>query len=74
MTAIDLPPNVAGLLLKTGSEAYQGLMSDIQHNGATVHNLARLSAVKRFDELGPVEGRSVSGVLATPVATPATQG
>ncbi len=74
MAAIDLPENVVGLLLKTGSEIHQGLVADIVHNGANVHNIARLSAVRKFDEVGTMEGRANSGVNATPIASPATGG
>lgn len=71
--AIDLAPNVAQLLFKSGAEAYQTNMADLQINGSHTHNMARLISIKKTDELGPVEGRSVSGVLATPVASPAVQ-
>lgn len=70
---IDLPPNVAGALLKQGSEASQGLMTDIMHNGAHVHNLTRLSGFKHFDEIDTLESRANSGVMATPIASPTTQ-
>lgn len=70
MAAIDLPENVTGLLLKTGSEFHQTHMSEITSNAGTAHNLARLIAVRNFDEVGVLEGRSVSGVLATPIAGP----
>lgn len=68
--SIDLPPNVAGMLLKEGSESHQALMADIRHNGATAHNLARLGATKSFNELDTLESRAHSGVLATPIAGP----
>ena len=72
--AIDLTENVAGLLLKEGSESHQALMADIRHNGATVHNLVRMAAFRKFDQLDPTESRAVSGVMGTPVAFPTTQG
>lgn len=71
--SVDLPEAVAGNLLKAGSEAFTALMADINQNGAANHNLARAGATRRFNELDPVESRSVSGVLATPVASPTTQ-
>lgn len=71
--AIDLPENVAGMLLKEGSESHQALMADIRHNAATGHNLARLGAVKAFNELDTLESRANSGVMATPIASPTTQ-
>lgn len=69
----DLPDGVLTTLLKTGSEAYQRTMADQNDNGATAHNLARLGAIERFNELGTVEGRANSGVMATPIASPTTQ-
>jgi len=74
MPAIDLPENITGLLLKEGSESHQGLMNDIRHNGAAVHNLVRMSAFRKFDEIGSIESRANSGVIATPVASPTTGG
>lgn len=70
---IDLPPNVASHIAKTGSESYQALMTDIQHNGANVHNLARLEGVRQARELDTLESRANSGVMATPIASPTTQ-
>ena len=71
--ALDLAENVGGMLLKSGSEAHQALMTDIMHNGANVHNLTRLSSFKHFDEFGIEESRANSGLIATPIATPTTQ-
>ncbi len=73
MPAIDLPDNVAGLLLKEGSESHQALMNDIRHNGANVHSLVRHVAARKFDELGVAESRANSGLIATPIASPTTQ-
>ena len=70
---IDLPDNVAGALLKEGSESHQALLLDIRHNGANVHNLVRTSAFRKFDEIGSMESRANSGVMATPIAGPTTQ-
>lgn len=73
MTQIDLPANIGSHILKTGSEAYQGMMTDIGHNGAVAHNLARLGATRQFNELDTLESRAHSGVMATPIASPTTQ-
>lgn len=70
---VDLPVNVAAALLKEGSESHQQLMQDIRINSATAHNLARLGAIRQFSELDTIESRAHSGVIATPVASPATQ-
>lgn len=68
--AIDLPVNIMGTLLMHGAQFHQAHMSDITTNAGTVHNLSRLIATRNFDEVGVLEGRSVSGVLATPIAGP----
>lgn len=70
---IDLPDNVAGMLLKEGSESHQALMVDIRGNISTAHNLARLGATRQFNELDTIESRAHSGVMATPIASPAVQ-
>lgn len=61
------------LIKKTGSEAFQALMTDITHNSAVAHNLARLGTTVKFNELGTLESRANSGVMATPIASPTTQ-
>jgi hypothetical protein len=71
--AIDLPENVAGALLKEGSESHQALMVDVRGNVATANNLARLGATRQFNELDTIESRAHSGIMATPVASPTTQ-
>ena len=70
---IDLSANVAAMLMKEGSESHQALMTDIRHNGASVHNLVRHAAFRKFDEIGSMESRANSGVMATPIAGPTTQ-
>lgn len=70
---IDLPPNVAAALLKEGSESHQQLLQDIRVNSSVAHNLARLGAVRQYNELDTIESRANSGIIATPVASPATQ-
>ena len=71
--AVDLTENVAAELVRTGAAAHQALMTDIQHNGASIHNLARAVAVRKHDELGSIESRAHSGIMATPVASPTIQ-
>ena len=71
--AIDLPDNVAGALLKHGSEAHQQTMTEISADASNVHNLVRLSGFRKFDEIGSIESRANSGMIATPVASPTTQ-
>ncbi len=72
--AIDLPPNVTGMILKSGSEAFQQGMTDIQANASHIHNVTRGSVFRKFDEIGVAESRSNSGLIATPIASPTTGG
>ena len=74
MAAIDLPENVAGVIIKAGSESFQALMTDINNNGAHIHNVTRGSIFRRFDETGVAEGKTQSGVLATDVGGPTNKG
>lgn len=70
---IDLPPNVATQLqLET--------VGNIQANNRDGRGVATVSlgvlqaaAARNFDELGAVESRATSGVMATPIASPTTQ-
>ena len=55
-------------------------MGNIQANNTRARDAATLAnnvlqaaMARNFDELGTVEGRSVSGVLATPIAGPANK-
>jgi len=73
MAAIDLPETVAGLLLKEGSESHQQLMFESRANSQHTNNLVRTVATHKFAEVGPIESRAVSGVMATPIASPTTQ-
>jgi len=70
---VDLPPNVAELILYEGAINHQQLMADIRGNIANVNSLVRHAAFRQYHELGPVESRAVSGVMATPIASPTTQ-
>lgn len=58
---------------KTGSEAFQAIMTEIGSNAAVAHNLARLGTTVKFNELGTLESRANSGVMATPIASPTTK-
>jgi len=71
--AVDLPPNVASEMLRLGASAHQQGMTDIATNASHIHNITRGSIVRKFDEIGTLEGRANSGVNATPIAAPATQ-
>ena len=70
---IDLPPNV-GAQLQLESI---GNVQMTNANGRAVANMAigvlQAAMARNFDELGAEEGKSVSGLMATPIASPATQ-
>jgi len=70
MSAIDLPENVTGAIIKAGSESFQALMTDINANGAHIHNVTRGSIFRKFDEVGTLEGRATSGVNSSPLGAP----
>ena len=70
---IDLPSNV-------GAQLQLESIGNIQMtnaNGRAVANMAigvlQAAMARNFDELGAEEGKSVSGLMATPIASPAIQ-
>jgi hypothetical protein len=70
---LDLPEGVGTVLM---TETTGNIQSDNREGRA----LTTLSAgvlkgamARNFDELGTIESRSNSGVMATPIASPATQ-
>ena len=55
-------------------------LGNIQEVNATSRSTAALAAgvlqaamARNFDQIGPIEGRTASGIMATPVAGPTTQ-
>lgn len=74
MAAVDLPESVASQLLTETT----GNIQNNNRQGRDTFQLAsgalQAGIAKTLNELGPVESRSVSGVMATPVAAPATGG
>ena len=73
MSSVDLPPNVAAQLQMESVGNIQGTNAGARDSAQVANATLRFAAVRNFDELGPVEGRSVSGVLATPIASPTKQ-
>ena len=67
-------PNTVAENLMAGLVGSLNLSGELSRNSTQEVNsiLSRVSA-RKFDELGPVESRSVSGVVATPIASPTTQ-
>lgn len=68
---IDLPSNV-GAQLQLESV---GNIQMTNQNGRAIANMAigvlQAAMARNFDELGAVEGRSVSGLMSVPIGSPA---
>jgi len=74
MTApIDLPPNVAAQLQLESVGNVQANNRDGRNIATAALGVLQAAAARNFDELGTVESRATSGVLATPIAGPTTQ-
>lgn len=73
MPSADLPEAVAGHLITETMGNIQANNRDGRNIGTTGMGVLQLAAARNFDELGIKESRAVSGVMATPVASPATQ-
>lgn len=73
MPGIDLPESVAQHMLTKLVES-TNFSSELARNATQENNniIGRV-ATRKFDELGPDESRAVSGVMATPIASPTTQ-
>lgn len=76
---VDLPSNISAQLQQQAVISHQQAMETIgqvrnlsAQNAEFAANAARLSAVRKMDELDAVESRATSGVLATPIAGPTT--
>lgn len=71
---VDLPVNVASTLLTEST----GNIQNTNLNGRNIANIAmgslQAGVAKVHNEIGTEESRAISGVMATPVAPPATQG
>jgi hypothetical protein len=70
---VDLSPNVANQLL---TESVGNIQADNRRgrdNATVATGVLQGAMARNFDELGTVEGRANSGVIATPVAGPTLQ-
>ena len=70
---IDLTENYGGLLLAESAGNVQANNRDGRNVGTMAMGVLQSAAARNFDELGVTESRATSGVIATPVATPAVQ-
>ena len=74
MAAADLPPAVAGQLITETTGNIQANNRDGRNAGTVATNVLSGAMARNFDELGTIESRANSGIIATPVAAPSTQG
>lgn len=70
---IDLPPSVAQQLMVETTGNIQANNRDGRAISTTAMGVLQGAMARNFDELGTVESRATSGVIATPVASPTVQ-
>ena len=70
---IDLSENVANAMLTQSMGNIEANNRDGRNLGSAALGSLTAGIAKTHNELGPAESRAVSGVIATPVAGPATQ-
>lgn len=71
---IDLSPNVANMIMTETAGNLQANNREGRDSASAAQAQLRFTAVQNFGELGAIESRANSGILATPIATPTTQG
>lgn len=73
MPQVDLPESVASQLLTESVGNIQANNRDGRNAGTVATNVLTGAMARNFDELGTIESRANSGIIATPVAGPTTQ-
>jgi len=68
-----MDPEVAKHLMTETVGNIQANNRDGRNTATIAQGVLQAAAARNFDELGAVESRSTSGVMATPVASPTTQ-
>ena len=71
---VQLGDTISELLLTESAGNIQASNRNSRNTGDVVMGALQGTVVQNFKDVGVVEGRSVSGILATPIASPATQG
>jgi hypothetical protein len=71
--AVDLPQNVASHLMTETVGNIQANNLAGRNIATTANGVLQAAMARNFDELGTVESRATSGVMATPIASPTTQ-
>lgn len=69
---MDLPDGYGTLLLSESAGNIQANNRDGRNVGTTAMGVLQGAMSRNFDELGVQESRANSGLIATPVASPAT--
>lgn len=69
---IDLPPSVAQAMLAESSGNIQSANAQARNTFTLASGSLQAGIAKTHNELGPIESRAVSGVMATPLASPTT--
>lgn len=70
--ALDLPEGVGQLMMTETAGNIQASNRNSRNVGDISMGALQGTIVSNFKDIGVLEGRSASGVLATPVAGPAT--
>ncbi len=69
---LDLPEGVGQLMMTETAGNIQASNRNSRNTSDVVMGALQGTVVQNFKDVGVVEGRSVSGILATPIAGPAT--
>lgn len=69
---MDLPDGVGQLMMTETAGNIQASNRNSRNTSDVVMGALQGTVVQNFKDVGVVEGRSVSGILATPIAGPAT--
>lgn len=71
--AMDLPAGVGQLMMTETAGNIQANNRDGRNAGSLAALVLQAAMARNFDELGTIESRANSGVMATPIASPAVQ-
>lgn len=73
VSSMDLPEGVGQLMMTETAGNIQASNRNSRNASDVVMGALQGTVVQNFKDVGVVEGRSVSGILATPIAGPATK-
>ena len=65
---LDLPDGVGTVLLKSGTEAHQATMANINNGAGHAAETLRTMSNLKLNEVGPIEARSAGRILDGPFA------